>query len=113
MSAVRSTWWDSWVATPEVVQAGAGAAGEGDVVDGLLAVHPGRVQLVLVALDGLRAAEAEGLVVGVGGGDVGGADVEVVQPGDLGAAVQVVALDEALGALDRRGRTRPGSRAGR
>jgi hypothetical protein len=83
-----------------VVQAGSGAAGEGDVVDGLLAVHPGRVQLVLVALDGLRAAETQRPVVGVGGGYVGGADVEVVQAGDLGAVAQVVALDEAFGAGD-------------
>ena len=38
--------------------------------------------------------------MGVGGRDVGDADVEVVQAGDLGAVAQVVALDEAFGALD-------------
>ena len=83
---------------PEVVQARAGAAGEGHIVHGLLAVHPGRVQ-GLPVLDGFRQAEAETGVVLVGAGHVGDADVEVVEPGDFRAAAEVVALLEPLGML--------------
>ncbi|MGW1785002.1 hypothetical protein ACWCQQ_38790 [Streptomyces sp. NPDC002143] len=83
----------------EVVQARPGTTRERDVVGGLLAVQPGRVQLVLVTLDGLGAAEAEGLVVGVGGRDVR-VHMFKLQAGDRSALVQVVALDEALGVFD-------------
>src|SRR5580700_8682923 len=61
---------------PQVMQARAVAAGERDVVHGLLAEHPGRVQGVAV-LDGLGQPEAERPVVLVGGADVGHHDVEV------------------------------------
>ncbi len=79
---------------PQVVHPWPVAAGEGHVVHGLLAEHPGRVQGVAV-LDGLSQAEAERTVVVVGGLDVGHDDVEVVQPGGFGAAPQVVALLQA------------------
>jgi hypothetical protein len=78
----------------QVVQARPVAAGEGHVVHGLLAEHPGRVQRVAV-LDGLGQAEPERGVVLVGGPDVGHDDVEVVQPGGFGAVAQVVALLQA------------------
>lgn len=82
-----------------MVQARSGATGEGDVVDRLLAEHPGGVHLHLV-LDGLRAPEAQRGIVLVGRGDVGHHDVEVVQSRDRGAVTQVVALDVPLGPLD-------------
>lgn len=79
---------------PEMVQAGTGTAGERHVVDGLLAEHPRGVQRGVV-FDRLRAAEAEGPVVVIGGADVGHHDVEVVA-GWLGAASQVESLNESL-----------------
>jgi len=79
-----------------VVHPRPGAAGERHVVHGLLAEHPRGVQGVLV-LDRLGQAEAERSVVVVGRADVGDHDVEVVEPGRLGPAAQVVALLEALG----------------
>jgi hypothetical protein len=80
----------------QVVQARPGTPGEGHVVHGRLAEHPRGVQGVLV-LDGLGQAEAERGVVVVGGAHVGDHQVEVVEPGRLGPAAQVVALLEALG----------------
>ncbi len=70
-----------------------------DVVDGLLAVQPGRVHGALVIGDRLRHPEAETGVVGVRRGDVRDDDVEVVQPGDGVAGMQVVTLGEPLGVL--------------
>ena len=78
----------------QVVQARPVAAGEGHVVHGLLAEHPGRVQGAAV-LDGLGQAEPERGVVLVGGPHVGHDDVEVVEPGGFGAAAQVVTLLQA------------------
>ena len=80
----------------QVVQARPGAAGEGDVVHGLLAEHPGGVQ-GLGVLDRLGQAEAQGPVVLVRGLHIGHHDVEVVHPGYLGPAAQVVALLEPVG----------------
>ena len=47
----------------DVVQARSVAAGEGDVVHGRLAIHPGRVDGLVLVLDVFRHLEAEGLVV--------------------------------------------------
>jgi len=80
----------------QVVQARPGSPGEGHVVHGRLAEHPRGVQGVLV-LDGLGQAEAERGVVLVGGAHVRDHQVEVIEPGRLGAAPQVVALLEAFG----------------
>src|ERR1700730_11876119 len=81
---------------PEVMEARPGAAGEGHVVHGLLAVHPGGVQSLGV-LDRFRQAEAERPVVLIGGLHVGYSAVEMSRPGHLGAAAQVVALLEPVG----------------
>jgi hypothetical protein len=78
-----------------VVQPRSVSPGERHVVHGLLAEHPGGVQGVLV-LDRLGQAEAERGVVLVGRAHVPDHDVEVVEPGRLGPAAQVVALLEAL-----------------
>jgi hypothetical protein len=79
-----------------MVQARPVSPGERHVVHRLLAEHPGRVHPLLV-LDRLGQAEAQRGVVLVGGAYVGDHDVEVVQPGGLGSAAQVVALLQALG----------------
>jgi hypothetical protein len=81
-----------------MVQARPGSPGERHVVHGLLAEHPGGVQGVRV-LDRLGQAEPQGRVVLVGGPDVGDHQVEVVDPGRLGATPQVVALLQALGPI--------------
>jgi hypothetical protein len=80
----------------QVVQARPGSPGEGHVVHGRLAEHPRGVQGGLV-LDGLGQAEPQGRVVLVGRADIGDHQVEVIDPGGLGAAAQVVALLEAVG----------------
>ena len=80
---------------PQVVQARPLSPGERHVVHGLLAEHPGGVQVALV-FDRLGQAEAQGRVVRVGGADVGDDDVEVVEPGGFGPAPQVIALLEAF-----------------
>jgi hypothetical protein len=82
----------------QVVQPWPGSPGERHVVHGLLAVHPGGVQGVLV-LDRLGQAEAEGGVVLIGRAHVGHHEVEVVEPGGFGPAAQVVALLQALGVV--------------
>jgi hypothetical protein len=79
-----------------MVQARPVSPGERHVVHGLLAEHPGRVQGVLV-LDRLGQAEAQRGVVLIGGAYVGDHEVEVVHPGGLGPAPQVVALLQSLG----------------
>ena len=79
----------------QVVQPRPGAAGERHVVHGLLAVHPGGVD-GLVVLDGLGQPEPEPGVVLVGARHVGHADVEVVEPRHLGPAPQVVPLLQPL-----------------
>ncbi len=87
-----------WREVTDVVQAGAGASGHGNVVHARLAVHPRRIETVLV-FDRLRAAKAEGLVVGVGGGGVVDRDVEVVDARDSSAVVELEPLEEPLGAV--------------
>ena len=80
---------------PQMVQARPLPPGERHVVHGLLAEHPGGVQVVLV-FNRLGQAEAQGRVVLVGGPHVGDDDVEVVESGGFGPAPQVIALLEAL-----------------
>jgi hypothetical protein len=79
-----------------VVQPRPGSPGERHVVHGLLAEHPRGVQGVLV-LDRLGQAEAERGVVLIRRAHVGNHQVEVVEPGRLGTAPQVVALLQTLG----------------
>ena len=81
---------------PQVVQARPLSPGERHVVHGLLAEHPGGVERLIV-LDRLGQAEAQRGVVLVGRAHVGHHDVEVVEPGRLGPAPQVVTLLQALG----------------
>ena len=81
---------------PQVVQARPGSPGERHVVHGLLAEHPGGVERLIV-LDRLGQAEAQRGVVLVGCAHVGHHDVEVVEPGGLGSAPQVVTLLQAPG----------------
>ncbi len=80
---------------PQVVHPRPRSPCERHVVHGLLAEHPGGVQGLLV-LDRLGQAEAQRGVVLVGRAHVGHHDVEVVEPGDLGPAPQVVALLQAF-----------------
>jgi len=81
---------------PQVVQARPLSPGERHVVHGLLAEHPGGVERLIV-LDRLGQAETQRGVVLVGRAHVGDHDVEVVEPGRLGPAPQVVTLLQALG----------------
>ena len=80
----------------QVMQARPLSPGERHVVHGLLAEHPGGVERLIV-LDRLGQAEAQRGVVLVGRAHVGDHDVEVVEPGRLGPAPQVVTLLQALG----------------
>ena len=80
----------------QVVQARTLSPGERHVVHGLLAEHPGGVERLIV-LDRLGQTEAQRGVVLVGRAHVGDHDVEVVEPGRLGPAPQVVTLLQAFG----------------
>ena len=83
---------------PQVVQARPLSPGERHVVHGLLAEHPGGVERLIV-LDRLGQAETQRGVVLVGRAHVRDHDVEVVEPGRLGPAPQVVPLLQALGVV--------------
>ncbi len=83
---------------PQVVQPRPLSPGERHVVHGLLAEHPGGVERLIV-FDRLGQAETQRGVVLVGRAHVGDHDVEVVEPGRLGPAPQVVPLLQALGVI--------------
>ena len=83
-----------------MVQAGAVAAGQGGVVHGLLAVHPGGVRDAVLILDVLGDAEAEALKILAAARDVRGDLVEVVETDQLTGGVEVVTPGEAFDVLD-------------
>ena len=84
----------------EVVQPWRRTLRRGDVVHGLLAKHPRRVQRAVVVFDGLGETEAQRRVPLVERLHVVGDKVDVVEAIDAGAVAKVVALVVMTGPLD-------------